>query len=153
MSWSVTEFGLVLAEYSVENHLSSGLFVWGQASSLPFFLQVLSSENNQTTAPVHTSLQLFFTFMILIEPRIWWRTTRALGGSLSSEAASGTEGFRKQEQTNIGLLTMASEGGMASGSFNMIEIATCALAVVIAHSALFVALVLCQTACQEDAAD
>ena len=47
-----------------------------------------------------------------------------MGGSSSSEAVTGTEGIRKQEQTNIGLLTMSSESGMESSSFNMIEIAT-----------------------------
>ena len=55
-----------------------------------------------------------------------------MGGSASSEATTGTEGIRKQKQSNIGLLTMSSEGGMESGgSFNIIEIATCTLAVVI----------------------
>ena len=54
-----------------------------------------------------------------------------MGGSASSELATGDEGIRKQAQTNIGLLTMASESGMGGDSFNMIEIATCVLAVII----------------------
>ena len=71
---------------------------------------------------------------ILIEPNIWWKsnwwkspTTRAMGGSASSEVATGTEGIKKQAQMNIGLLTLASE----SQGFNMIEIATCIIAVII----------------------
>ena len=56
-----------------------------------------------------------------------------MGGSASSELVTGEEGIKKlnNKQTNIGLLTMATESGMGGDSFNMIEIATCVLAVII----------------------
>ena len=53
-----------------------------------------------------------------------------MGGSASSEVATGDEGIKKQAQTNIGLLTLASEN-QADG-FNLLEIATCIIAVMIA---------------------
>ena len=52
-------------------------------------------------------------------------TTRTtMGGSTSSQAVSGTEGIKTQDQTNYGLLTLASE---SIGSLNLVEIATCIL--------------------------
>ena len=53
-----------------------------------------------------------------------------MGGSASSEVAMGDEGIKKQAQTNIGLLTLASES--QAGGFNLLEIATCIIAVLIA---------------------
>ena len=52
-----------------------------------------------------------------------------MGGSASSEVAMGDEGIKKQAQTNIGLLTLASES--QAGGFNLLEIATCIIAVMI----------------------
>ena len=53
-----------------------------------------------------------------------------MGGTASSEVAMGDEGIKKQAQTNIGLLTLASES--QAGGFNLLEIATCIIAVLIA---------------------
>ena len=53
---------------------------------------------------------------------------RKMGGSASSQVASGTEGIKTQDQTNIGLLTLSSE---SSGSLNLIDIATCSLVAVL----------------------
>ena len=53
-----------------------------------------------------------------------------MGGTASSEVATGDEGIKKQAQTNIGLLTLASES--QAGGFNLLEIATCLIAVIIA---------------------
>ena len=53
-----------------------------------------------------------------------------MGAQSSSEVATGKQGIKKQGQTNIGLVTLASES-QASG-FNLLEIATCIIAVMIA---------------------
>ena len=53
-----------------------------------------------------------------------------MGAQSSSEVATGEQGIKKQAQTNIGLVTLASES-QASG-FNLLEIATCIIAVLIA---------------------
>ena len=53
-----------------------------------------------------------------------------MGAQSSSEVATGKQGIKKQGQTNIGLVTLASES-QASG-FNLLEIATCIIAVLIA---------------------
>ena len=53
-----------------------------------------------------------------------------MGAQSSSEVATGKQGIKKQGQTNIGLVTLASEN-QASG-FNLLEIATCIIAVLIA---------------------
>ena len=64
-------------------------------------------------------------FKILIEPRIWWRTTTArpaMSGSASSHLAMDEASLKNQNQTNLGLINLTSD---TSGSFNLIEIATC----------------------------
>ena len=53
-----------------------------------------------------------------------------MGGTASSEVATVDQGNKKQDQTNIGLLTLASES--QAGGFNLLEIATCIIAVLIA---------------------
>ena len=47
-----------------------------------------------------------------------------MGGRTYTQAVSRTEGIKTQDQTNIGLLTLASE---SIGSLNLVEIATCIL--------------------------
>ena len=61
----------------------------------------------------------------MIEPRIWWRTTTArpaMSGSASSHLAMDEASLKNQNQTNLGLINLTSD---TSGSFNLIEIATC----------------------------
>ena len=53
-----------------------------------------------------------------------------MGAKASSEVATGEQGIKKQAQTNIGLVTLASES--QAGGFNLLEIATCIIAVLIA---------------------
>ena len=53
-----------------------------------------------------------------------------MGGTASSEVATGDQGIKKQAQTNIGLLTLASES--QAGGFNLLEIVSCIIAVLIA---------------------
>ena len=51
-----------------------------------------------------------------------------MGGTASSQAATGDAELKNQDQTNLGLINLTSD---SSGSLNLVEIATCIFAAIL----------------------
>ena len=64
----------------------------------------------------------------LIDPSDWWK----MGGSGLSELVNGNDAeMTKQSMTNVGLLNLADTGESNGLNFNLVEAATCGIALVI----------------------
>ena len=88
---------------------------------------IFLSENKFFSTPSLFTVSITIS-PYLIDPSDWWK----MGGSASSELVNGNDAeMTKQSMTNMGLLNLADTGESNGLNFNLVEAATCGIALVI----------------------
>ena len=111
-----------------EDHFFSGRSLFHEPRfSLVQIIHFFLSENKFFSTPSLFTVSITIS-PYLIDPSDWWK----MGGSASSELVNGNDAeMTKQSMTNLRLRILADTGESNGLSFNLVEAATCGIALVI----------------------